>query len=252
MEQRKPPVFTLIHGTWGKNADFLRPESTLQQTIREQFSNATFENFTWSGWNSHSARIVAAKKLVVHLQNVIEKYPDADHYFVAHSHGGNIALYARRQFSPPELKGIVCVGTPFLEVSVQIVAMGIVIFLVMRLALILIALCLLFGVFEARDFFELSGGVTTLIGATFLAAFCFTWKIVTKRTFKATTTLLSKLTLLAKTFATDTEPDAPVFCVSARGDEPKTLLGLLDWITQIPLFADSVLFLTFAHRFCHS
>ena len=55
--------------------------------------------------------------LLRHLAVVTNSYPLAQHFIVAHSHGGNIALYA---LNHPELarkiRGVICLSTPFLNV----------------------------------------------------------------------------------------------------------------------------------------
>jgi hypothetical protein len=240
---KRPIVFTLVHGTWGWNADFLRSESILQQTIRETFSDAKFEKFSWSGLNSHSARVIAANSLVENLKNIVDENPDADHYLITHSHGGNVALYAQRQYSPVQLKGIVCMGTPFLEATVQAEAISVVSLLLTRLGLIFLALLLVFAAIEIPDLFGLPGGVEWLLAVPALLCIVGVWEASTKKSIQATKNLLIKLKLLAQTYSTETEPKLPVFCIVARGDEPKSILGFLDRCTQIPLFADSVIVL---------
>ena len=50
------------------------------------------------------------------LRERLREHPDSRHLIVAHSHGGNVALYGlRRRKSRPSLAGLVCLGTPFLH-----------------------------------------------------------------------------------------------------------------------------------------
>jgi len=52
--------------------------------------------FRWSGQNSHTARAAAASELGELLKKLTQQYPNANIYLIAHSHGGNVALYAIR------------------------------------------------------------------------------------------------------------------------------------------------------------
>jgi hypothetical protein len=71
--------------------------------------------FEWSGRNSFAARSQAALELRTALARQIAEAPDARHVVIAHSHGGNIALYALRD---PALArttdAVVCLSTPFI------------------------------------------------------------------------------------------------------------------------------------------
>jgi hypothetical protein len=74
-----------------------------------------FERFEWSGKNSHLARCQAARELCTHILGVHGRLPTEPHFLVAHSHGGNIGLYALR--SPDVrllVRGIVTMSTPFI------------------------------------------------------------------------------------------------------------------------------------------
>lgn len=48
--------------------------------------------------------------------NCAAKYPSQDHFIVAHSHGGNVVLYALRdQTVADSVRGVVCLSTPFIH-----------------------------------------------------------------------------------------------------------------------------------------
>jgi hypothetical protein len=111
-------VVTLVHGTWARRATWTAPGSPLRQTLlRAADAPVLFQQFIWSGRNSISARRRAVNGLVQHLHAVIEQWPNAAHYVVAHSHGGNVAFQA---LADPRLheriEGLVCLSTPFLTV----------------------------------------------------------------------------------------------------------------------------------------
>jgi hypothetical protein len=109
---------TLIHGTFARGAEWTRDNSPFCTLLREALSaSVTFHRFQWSGKNSPSARLKAAEQLKVHLRQVLDIDPQATHYIIAHSHGGNIALYALQDSGLQEkIAGVVCLSTPFLHV----------------------------------------------------------------------------------------------------------------------------------------
>ena len=76
--------------------------------------------FRWSGENSVSARARAAECLRSQLSDAIREQPQASHWIVAHSHGGDVALRAATENSVANgLAGIICLSTPFLAASVR-------------------------------------------------------------------------------------------------------------------------------------
>ena len=113
--------FTLIHGTIPKIGPFrlssrrswTDDDSEFTASLRRAFSDGTIEKFRWSGGNSHAARQSAGAELASHLM----ERKLGRRILIAHSHGGNVALYALRQ-CPREVveqvAGIVFLGTPFL------------------------------------------------------------------------------------------------------------------------------------------
>ena len=74
----------------------------------------------WSGRNSHRDRRFAADRLRDRVATLRERYPSAKIAIVAHSHGGNVALYAcRDHFCDSAVDGIVCIATPFIAAHAQ-------------------------------------------------------------------------------------------------------------------------------------
>jgi hypothetical protein len=121
-------VVTLIHGTWARNAPWTRPAArdvgpsqeqeapTLRQAIEDAFPGGVeFRTFDWSGRNSLGARQDEARRLRNQLLANPTSDPGVRHFLVAHSHGGNIALYALRD---PDVRnriaGVATLATPFL------------------------------------------------------------------------------------------------------------------------------------------
>lgn len=109
-------VVTLVHGTWAPKASWTHSSSPLCQAL----TNATtktirFERFTWTGENSITARQRAADVLKLHLWACIKRWPNASHYVIGHSHGGNVALLAMGDYYlAKKINGIACFSTPFL------------------------------------------------------------------------------------------------------------------------------------------
>jgi hypothetical protein len=95
------------------------PASTFVQAL-ERLGDVHFEPFRWTGSNSHRARCLAAIQLRQHIKNCASKYLPQDHFIIAHSHGGNVALYALRDKSMARyVSGVVCLSTPFIHCRVR-------------------------------------------------------------------------------------------------------------------------------------
>lgn len=109
-------VVTLIHGTFAREAEWVKDDSKLCKAVRDAFPGGVeFRRLSWSGGNTIGARQEAAENL--RAQIVADPVPAADtrHFLIAHSHGGNIALYALRDPTVRErIIGIATLATPFL------------------------------------------------------------------------------------------------------------------------------------------
>ena len=151
---RQRPVFvTLVHGTvlfarWPRVRRLLNSLDTLWSrpsaehawhTERSEFSrrlrarlgpHAYVKSFTWSGGNTVWDRIHAAGadgdfgtpaatstcSLREHIALIARDHPGAAQVLVAHSHGGNVCLYALRDESMARaVDGLVCLSTPFVH-----------------------------------------------------------------------------------------------------------------------------------------
>jgi len=116
-------IVVLVHGTFAPNADWTEPGSTLVRAIRaaEPADNTLFVRFNWPGSiggyqnNTNFVRYGAGQKLGELLWQLRKQHPRARIVVIAHSHGGNVALYAARH--APHLAGMVLMGTPFISVS---------------------------------------------------------------------------------------------------------------------------------------
>lgn len=115
----QPGIFiTLVHGTFARGASWTQKGSNLRRFLsRTNERGIEFSVFEWSGRNTFSARRAAAEALYSHLVSQCDTHPDADHYVIAHSHGGNIAVDALDWRLADKVKGLICLCTPFLRIS---------------------------------------------------------------------------------------------------------------------------------------
>ena len=109
-------VVTLVHGTFARDATWIRKESALSDRLSELLDGSVLTApFQWTGNNSMEARQAAALELQDHLRSLLDDWPTAKHVVVGHSHGGNVALYALRDEKlESEIVGVACLATPFL------------------------------------------------------------------------------------------------------------------------------------------
>lgn len=111
-------VFTLVHGTWARSARWMEPDSELRQAVAGISGPVRFERFAWSGNNSVLARQRAVRRLIEQLRRTFMEWPEAQHYIIAHSHGGNIALQSMSDDAiSRRVSGIICLSTPFLTIT---------------------------------------------------------------------------------------------------------------------------------------
>jgi hypothetical protein len=126
-------VVTLVHGTFGRlpgrDAAWTRDGSPLRRRLLEELGpDVLFQTFRWSGMNWPSARYRAARRLREQFRTTAERHSACGHYVVAHSHGGNVALYALRDASAegsgsPVPAGVVCLSTPFIAAQPRAVTL---------------------------------------------------------------------------------------------------------------------------------
>jgi pimeloyl-ACP methyl ester carboxylesterase len=106
---------TLIHGTFARGALWTKEGSPLWTDLQKRFKcSALIDSFDWSGDNTVFARRTAGDELAAQLDELKQRFPSAKQYLVAHSHGGNVALYAAERTL---IHGIACLATPFLHAS---------------------------------------------------------------------------------------------------------------------------------------
>jgi len=132
-----PAKVILVHGTWGRG---FNPESkslptqtapaeprwfemgskfysALASALTGLVTAADLNAFLWSGANSIEERRSAAARLAKILDDSVAAAPEAPHFIIAHSHGGNLALDAREAMLGSRLNvHILTMATPFLSI----------------------------------------------------------------------------------------------------------------------------------------
>ena len=122
--------FTLIHGTFGANTSWVNDDQQSDpQGFRARLVAALDKPVSYKippPWGSlgsffkklydltNEARISGAEKLKKDILSTPKKAGEK-HFLIAHSHGGNVAMYALQD---PEVQaqvdGVICLATPFL------------------------------------------------------------------------------------------------------------------------------------------
>lgn len=115
-EAPRSHLILLVHGTFARGAGWTRADSRLSRALMERLDGPVcVEPFVWSGSPTASARFEAAERLASRLQDNATCSPNTRRFVIAHSHGGNIALYALRDDSvAASVDGLACMATPFL------------------------------------------------------------------------------------------------------------------------------------------
>ena len=111
-------VITLIHGTFAPDAAWTRRGSPFISELANAFEGRVrIERFPWTARNSIFDRRMEAERLIDHLWRAT---PGVPHFLIAHSHGGNLALYAAEALKGEDvIGGVVCLSTPFLHATVR-------------------------------------------------------------------------------------------------------------------------------------
>lgn len=117
-----PPTVVLytVHGTFARGAAWTKPDSKLCMSLRRDLGwRVKVVPVDWSGRNQVGARMEGAEILSAALRKGLREHPDADHFVIAHSHGGNVALSALADASRAQsVAGVLTLATPFLSARV--------------------------------------------------------------------------------------------------------------------------------------
>jgi hypothetical protein len=108
-------VIVLIHGTFARDAEWVKSGSQLHKDIKKYIAKSPLVcSFTWSGRNCILHRELASAALREELAKSLERYPATPHILIGHSHGGNVAIQSVAGLPSPESIKIVCLSTPFI------------------------------------------------------------------------------------------------------------------------------------------
>ena len=228
-------VFHLVHGTFARGAGWTEPDSPLCRNLwRMCGGRCRYERFLWSGENSHEARISAGAALADQLETSLADHPTAKHVVVAHSHGGNVTLYAtRHQVVASGLAGIVCLATPFIRATARRPVLPyLAILSAMPAALLLTGLGVasFWGAIKAagyeRAWFFGIGLVLTVL------AVCYAYKYIRDGLEIARATR-AQAAAIVDAIAVPAAYATPILCVRAVGDEARNWLVGLQWTTVL-------------------
>ncbi len=230
--------FALVHGTFGANSDWLNLSAEQDQKgFRALLSSSSKKvvNFIvptpWGGISvlgklndlTNRARLDGADNLAEELIQL----PDHDaNFLIAHSHGGNVAMYAlQNQQAKQKIDGLICLATPFLYPRRRPLSLT---------TLILSLLIMIVGYFQFAWSFDLSNSsALTWCGAIllFVVAVLIPFALViliAKQRFSADDALGEHIDNLSFK-----DPEIPVLLIRASGDEASGLLRagqFLNWL----------------------
>jgi hypothetical protein len=92
--------------------------SHFRRDIEAVMQGIEWRVFKWSGENSEIERRKAARGFATTLRRELDTAPEACHVVIAHSHGGNVALWGLGQLEETKrdrVAGLATMGTPFLH-----------------------------------------------------------------------------------------------------------------------------------------
>jgi hypothetical protein len=129
-------VAHLVHGTWPaggflahKYPRFFKPKPTwfddgsdFRRAIEADVPGIQWRVFRWSGANSEIERRKAARQFADALRSEIDVAREACHVVIAHSHGGNVALWGLGLLDETkrnQVAGLATMGTPFLHFAAR-------------------------------------------------------------------------------------------------------------------------------------
>jgi hypothetical protein len=114
-------VLVLIHGTFAKYAPWINPEGKFAKALMRLLNTSCVAyDFNWSGENSHKERREGGNSLATFLLQKHQMHPKSEIIIIAHSHGGNVALYAiKKLVCPPFHFRLVTLATPFLSFTLR-------------------------------------------------------------------------------------------------------------------------------------
>ncbi len=236
--------FTLIHGTFSANAEWVNEginenPNGFRARLRKRFSDSIDFSIP-PAWGSrgflklkdltNAARLNGANNLAEHVLNQTDK---GKHFIVAHSHGGNVAMYALQNTLVAEkIDGLICLATPFLYPRKRPLSITA---LLLSLAIMLVGILRYIGTANLME-----QGWAAWLGAAGLLVFgfivpaCLTWLVVYERYLAKIKSNLRLQVLIDNLSYQD--PNIPILLVRTIGDEATGLLRgaqFLNWLGGI-------------------
>jgi hypothetical protein len=245
---------TLIHGTGAKNAKWICQNSKFATRLKDKlgrgFSSIITEEFRWSGWNSHKARLNESKRLASKLSLDFQRFPDEKHVLIGHSHGGNVILYALQQINniPKDLI-IVALATPFFNskrrenkfsLSLFLLILRIVFFSMFAIGTIWLLHLSDNYIFPIYDYLNQYSTESTICLIVFFIGIIYSAKRLSARIVELTDLFLSGLEAKSEQFIKDTDSSRishlPISSFIFEGDEAKAHLTIFQTIAETPFF----------------
>ena len=98
----------IIHGTWAASSDWWQKDGNFRNYINSITNNVYSgpDPYSWSGANDHDDRVAGARDLILWCQSHSINTVD----IIAHSHGGNVCLYA--SMLGLKIRKLILLGTP--------------------------------------------------------------------------------------------------------------------------------------------
>jgi hypothetical protein len=261
-------VIVLVHGTFARDAKWTHPTSELYRHLRS-VTNPEFVVFNWSGRNTNRARLKAGKELSALLRSLLKENPGRPVSVVAHSHGGNVALYAVKEIDSPNL-AVITIATPFisetprqLEAQLDISCIGIDLLIGIALSAIwFILMGLLFDIwiFDLDDVldFGLSRPASIIVGVPIAFATVAIWiwyffapsgKECGRGSALLRTMVMGdfarliqkKQQYVGELLGARVPANVSLLCLYTDGDEALTALRLVDFLGEISFALQRVL-----------
>jgi tetratricopeptide (TPR) repeat protein len=244
----QPVVISIVHGTFARDAEWAREDGWLCENLRKAFPDrrVVFDRFPWSGRNSHAARLAAGAELRARLLR--HEGNLANHFVLAHSHGGTVAAYALREAElHSRIGGLVCIGTPFLLTrAVSWRKVGALVATIGSLLGLALALWVAYGNFNSTfTAFGRAIGVPADDPAAFMGLFfvilataCGLLWVATPWLDRLFSSVAQRVPVLQTTYAqrldTSSHPPVTLFCVHDGRDEARRWLRALNRVALLP------------------
>jgi hypothetical protein len=120
-----PPLYIVhtIHGTrfpFTAKPTWIHENSDFSLSVKKRLGwRAKIEPFVWNGKNDTRARWEAAAEFRAKIEKSLKDFGEAEHFVIAHSHGGNVAFMALQTEFTRRIAGVITLATPFLSAQLR-------------------------------------------------------------------------------------------------------------------------------------